>query len=335
MLNKNILNWALVGTGGITNKFIIGLKATGGNPYAVVSRSRESAKDFAFKNNIEKAYDDYDLMLNDSDIDIIYIGTPHTTHKELAVRALNAKKAVLCEKPCAINATELKEMIAAAKDNKTFFMEAMWTRYIPPVKKAIQWLYENQIGDVKMVQANFGFNAGYGPEHRLFNLNLGGGALLDAGIYPLSFISLVFGGVKPADIKSQLFFGETGSDDENAVILSYGGDKIAFAASATRTALENDAWIYGSKGRIHLVNFIWSRNAVLLLDGKDEFIYKPDFISNGYNYEAEEVMNYLREGRTESPCMTWDESVTIMETMDRIRAQWDFRYPCEIECVKK
>ena len=328
MLTKDKINWALVGSGGITNKFLVGLNAAGGCPAAIVSRAMENAKDFALKNSIKKAYDNYDHMLEDGDIDAVYIGTPHTTHKDLAIRALNAKKAVLCEKPCAINASELKEMIAAAKENKTFFMEAMWTRFIPPVKKVRQWLCENQIGEVKMVQANFGFNAGYGLEHRLFNLNLGGGALLDAGIYPLSFISMVFGGVKPDDIKSQLFFGASGSDDENAVILSYGKHKMGFASSATRTALENDAWIYGSKGRIHLVNFIWSRNAILLMDGKDEYIYKPEFISNGYNYEAEEVMNCLREERLESPDMTWDESVIIMETMDKIRAEWDFKYPC-------
>ena len=330
MLTKNKINWALVGTGSITNKFIVGLNAAGGCPAAIVSRCLESAKDFALKYGIEKTYDDYDLMLEDRDIDVVYIGTPHTTHKDLAIRALNAKKAVLCEKPCAINSAEFKEMIAAAKENKTFFMEAMWTRFIPPVKKVRQWLSENLIGEVKMVQANFGFNAFFDPEHRLFNLNLGGGALLDAGIYPLSMISMVFGGVKPIDIKSQLFLGESGSDDENAVILSYGNHKMGFASSATRLELENDAWIYGSKGRIHIPNFIWARNVRLFQDGKDEFNFVPEFVSNGYNYEAEEVMRCLREEKIESHDMTWDESIIIMETMDKIRAQWDFKYPCEI-----
>jgi len=335
MLTKNKINWALAGTGGITNKFLIGLKAAGGCPAAIVSRSKENAKSFALKNGIEKAYDDYDIMLQDRNIDVIYIGTPHTTHKDLTILALNAKKAVLCEKPCAMNAGELKEMIAAAKENKTFFMEAMWTRYLPTVKKVREWLAQNLTGEVRMVHANFGFNAGYGPEHRLFDLNLGGGALLDAGIYPLSFASMVFGGVKPKDIKSQLFFGETGSDDEDAVILSYGGQKIALACCATSVELQNDAWIYGSKGRIHIPNFIWSHNVKLFQDGKDEYNYQPEFISNGYNYEAEEVMNCLREEKTESPEMTWEESITIMETMDKIREQWNFKYPCEIERIKK
>ncbi|MCL2271697.1 MAG: Gfo/Idh/MocA family oxidoreductase [Treponema sp.] len=329
MFAKEKINWALAGTGGIANKFIHGLVAAGGNPAAIVSRSRQNAQNFASHYGIEKAYDDFNLMLEDSGIDAVYIGTPHTTHKDLAISALKAKKAVLCEKPCAINAGELEQMICAAKENNALFMEAMWTRFTPPVKKVRQWLGENLIGDIKMVQANFGFNAPFDPKGRLFDLDLGGGSLLDAGIYPLSMISMVFGGEKPLDIKSHLYFGETGSDDQDAIILSYSGQKTGIASCATRTQMENDTWIYGSRGRIHIPNFIWARNAVLYQDNGTKLIDTPEFISNGYNYEAQEVMDCLKEGKTESPCMTWDESLTIMRTMDKIRAQWDFKYPCE------
>jgi len=329
MNTKTTINWALVGTGGITNKFLEGLRATTGRAAAVVSRSRENARSFAERNNIEKAYDNYESMLEDPAVDVVYIGTPHPTHKDLTVRALKAKKAVLCEKPTAINAGELKEMVLAAQENKTFFMEAMWTRFIPPVVEARKWLSQNLIGEIKMVQVNFGFNAPYDPKGRLFDLHLGGGALLDAGIYPLSMISMVFGGVKPLDIKSQLYFGESGADEEDVVILSYGGHKIGFAATATRTALENDLWIYGTGGRIHIPNYIWSRNAKLFVDGKEEYTYKPEFVSNGYNYEAEAVMDCIREGKIECPVISWDESMILMETMDAIRAQWNFKYPSE------
>jgi predicted dehydrogenase len=329
MNRKENINWALVGTGGITNKFVVGLKAAGGRISAAVSRNMESAKNFAAQNGIEKAYDNYDRMLEDKDIDAVYIGTPHTTHKDLTVRALKAKKAVLCEKPAAINAGEVREMIATARDNNVFFMEAIWNRFTPPMQKVREWLSQGAIGEIKMVQANFGFCAEYDPKDRLFDLNLGGGALLDAGIYPLSMISMVFGGKKPADIKSQLYFGESGADEEDAVILSYGGEKIAFAAAAIRTAMANDAWIYGTQGKIHIPFFIWARSARLLPDGKGEYYYEGDFISNGYNYEAAEVMNCIREGKNESSVVPWDESLVLAETMDTIRAQWNFKYPCE------
>jgi len=329
MICRDTINWALVGCGRITTKFIVGLRAAGGCPAAVVSRSREKAQYFASQYGIKKAYDNYDSMLEDKTIDAVYIGTPHTTHKDLTVRALKAHKAVLCEKPAAVNARELKEMLCAAGENNSFFMEAMWTRFTPPLQKVREWLSQNLIGEVKMVQANFGFNANYDPKDRLFDPHLGGGALLDAGIYPLSLISMAFGGIKPVDIKSMLYFGETGVDEEDAVILSYGGSRIAYAASAIRTDMENDAWIYGTDGRIHIPNFIWARNAGIYTNGKENCKYEPEFVSNGYNYEAEAVMNYLRDGKRESPVMTWDESLILMETMDLIREQWNFRYPCE------
>jgi predicted dehydrogenase len=327
--SKNTFNWALVGTGGISNRFLIGLKAAGANAAAIVSRSMENARDFAARHGIEKAFDNYDKMLEDPDIDVVYIGTPHTTHKHLAVQALNAKKAVLCEKPSAINAGELREIIRAAHENNCFFMEAVWNRFTPPMCKVREWLSQSLIGEVKMVQANFGFNSPYNPQSRLFNPKLGGGSLLDAGIYPLSLVSMVFGGIKPEDVKSQLYFGETGVDEEAFVILSYGGARLAFAASAISTQMINDAWIYGSSGKIYIPSFVWAHSAILMIDNRYAYTYEPDFASNGYNYEVLEVEKCVREGKFESKVMSWDESLVLMETMDKVRAQWNFKYPAE------
>jgi predicted dehydrogenase len=320
---KESINWALVGTGGITNKFIVGLKAAEGCASAVVSRTLENAQRFAAKNNIEKVFDNYDRMLEDPDIDVVYIGTPHTTHKDLTIRALNAKKAVLCEKPCAVNAEEFNEMVKASRVNNVFLMEAMWTRFTPPLQKVREWLSEGHIGEVQIIEANFGFNAPFAPKGRLFNPDLGGGALLDAGIYPLSLISMVFGGKIPLEIKSYGYLGQTGVDEHNLTILSYGGPQIAYASSALRSNLTNDAWIYGTQGRIHIPNYIWARSAKLFIDNGNIIEFNPqDFISNGYNYEAFEVMKCIKEGKKESEIMTLDESMVLMETMDRIRAQW-------------
>ena len=326
---KETLNWALVGTGGISNRFILGLKAAGGKPLAAVSRTMANANDFAGRHGVEKTYDDYEDMLNDPSIDIVYIGTPHTTHRDLTIRALNAKKAVLCEKPSAINAGELREMLEAAEKNNRFFMEAIWNRFSPPMCKVREWLSPSLIGEIRMVQANFGFASPFNPAGRVYNPELGGGSLLDAGIYPLSFISMVYGGVKPEGIKSQLFLGKTGVDEDAAVTLSYGGPRIAFAASSVRTYLNNDAWIYGTTGKIHVPVFTYAHSARLMIDNRYTYNYEPEFLSNGYGYEVMETEKCIREGLTESAILPWKESLVLMETMDAVRAQWNFRYPFE------
>jgi predicted dehydrogenase len=329
---KKTINWALVGTGGISNKFVVGLKAAeGANIAAVVSRSPENAKKFADLYGVKKACT-FEDMLGDSAIDVIYIGTPHTSHKDLAVKAFKAGKAVLCEKPVCINAGELREMIRAAGENKVFFMEAMWTRYVPPVVKVREWLSQGLIGEVKMMQANFGFRLPVNPETvkgRLLNRELGGGAVLDAGVYPVAMASMVFGGKKPLKIVSAMQIGETGVDEECAAILSYGGPRIAYTSAAIRTEMANDTWIYGSQGKIHIPAFVFAHSADLILDGRNPYHFEGDFYSNGYNYEAEEAMDCIREGKLESSVITLEESLVIMEIMDEIRAQGNLKYPGE------
>jgi len=326
---KKTVNWALVGTGGIAKHFLAGLQATKGRAAAVVSRELSRAQSFAKRTGIAKAFGDFDQMLEDPEIDVVYIGTPHTTHKDLTVRALNAKKAVLCEKPFAVNAMEAQEMIRTARENNVFLMEAMWTRFRPAMNKVREWLAHGLIGEVKTVQANFGFRAPVERQHRLFNPELGGGALLDVGVYPLSFASMVFGAAKPRDIKSQLVLGETGVDEEAAIILSYGSSRLASVSAATRTTMINDAWIYGEAGRIHVPEFVRALGAELMRDGKKKTVFQHEALSNGFNYEAVEVMNCIGKGQIESPIMPLDESLVIMETIDVIRAQWGFRYPFE------
>jgi predicted dehydrogenase len=208
-------------------------------------------------------------------------------------------------------------------------MEAMWTRYVPPVRKVREWLDQGLIGEARMTEANFGFAAPRDPQGRLWNIALGGGALLDAGVYPLSFASMVFGGGKPDKIMSLMSIGETGVDEECAVMLSYGGRGTAQANSALSLQMVNDAWIYGSEGRIHIPDYVFSHSANLTVYGRHTYHYEGEFCSNGYNYEAEAVMDCIREGKTESPVMPLDESLVIMETMDTIRARWNFKYPGE------
>ncbi|MDR1867174.1 MAG: Gfo/Idh/MocA family oxidoreductase [Treponema sp.] len=325
------MNWALIGTGGISNSFATALHNTEGAMLkAVLSRSTDYAMRFAHQHEVEKTYTDYEALLNDPTIDIIYIGTPHTTHKEFAIPALKAKKAVLCEKPISINAQEAKEMINVAREEHVFLMEAMWTRFVPPIVKVREWLSAGRIGELKMVQANFGFRAAWEPSSRLLNKHLGGGALLDAGVYPISLASMVFGSHQPEKIVSSLYRGETGVDEECACILSYGGPRLANLATALRTRLTNDSWIYGTQGHIFVPNFVFARNAHLVIEKTSYEDFKGDFIGNGYNYEAESVMCCLREGKIENEIMPLDESLIIMQIMDTIRIQNNFYYPKEI-----
>jgi predicted dehydrogenase len=327
---KERINWGLVGTGGITRRFALGLQAVeGACLYAAASRTTERAEAFAAEFGCEKAYGDYRAMLEDPAVDLIYIGTPHVTHWEIAVNAFRAKKAVLCEKPVSINAAELSEMIAESRTAGVFFMEAMWTRFVPPLRKVREWLDSGIIGEVKMVQANFCFSAPFNPQSRLYNRELGGGALLDAGIYPLSLASLVFGGGKPESVTSMMYRGKTEVDEAVSALLSYGGPRMAAISAAVSTACVNDGWIYGTQGHIHLPDFVFSHSADLNLHGRYRHHYEPEFISNGYNYEAEEVMSCLRAGKLESGIMGLAESLCLMDTMDRIRAQHNFRYPGE------
>ncbi|QQO11251.1 Gfo/Idh/MocA family protein [Breznakiella homolactica] len=330
MKTNDTVNWALVGTGNIVKKFLIGLRAAeGARAAAVVSRSQDTADRFAREFNIPRGYGSYEEMLADPEIDAVYIGTPHSTHRDYAVKAFEAKKAVLCEKPVCINAGEMAEIIASAKSNGVFFMEAMWTRFLPAVAKVRSWLEDGLIGDVKMAEACFGFTVPWNPEGRLLNINLGGGALLDAGVYPISFASMVFGGGKPETVSGLLSFGETGVDEQFTGTISYGGHRMAAVSAAIRTTMVSDAWIYGTLGRIHLPDFVFGRSSSLIIDGKYIQRCEPDFISNGYNYEVEEVQRCLRAGQTESPVMPPEESLRIMETMDAVRSRWDFRYPFE------
>ncbi|MDR0589128.1 MAG: Gfo/Idh/MocA family oxidoreductase [Spirochaetaceae bacterium] len=327
---KKRINWAVVGTGGITHAFVRGLRAAeGAQVRAVVSRSAAGAASFAEKYDIPKTYTDFEAMLNDDDIEVVYLGVPHSVHKRLALPAFTAGKAVLCEKPAAINAGELSEMINCARKNRVFFMEALWTRFVPPVCKVREWLADGLIGEVRIFQGNFGFRAAVPPSHRLLDMNQGGGALLDAGVYPISFASMVFGGGKPHRVSGALSLGETGVDEEAAALIYWGPHKTAMISASLSLATVSDAWIYGTEGFIHLPSFVFCHSANLVVSGKSSYHWEGDFRGNGYNYEADAVMDCLREGKQECGLMPPEESLNIARIMDEIRESWGFRYPQE------
>lgn len=224
-----------------------------------------------------------------------------------------------------MNAQEAEELIQVARENNTFLMEAMWTRYLPAIVQTRKWIKEGKIGEIKMLTANFGFDIGWAPESRLLDKKLGGGALLDAGIYPVSFASMIFG-EQPTEIKSSALIGQTGVDERFSALFEYQNGQTAQLNASVRLKLSNDAFIYGTEGYIHLPNFLGGEAAYLHRSDSDSVEFKDDRKLNGYIHEAEEAMNCLREGRKESLIMPLDETHDIMETMDALRKQWGLEY---------
>jgi dihydrodiol dehydrogenase / D-xylose 1-dehydrogenase (NADP) len=328
-MNEKIIKWGILGTGGIASAFARDLEfAKDTEKTAVGSRTKESAEKFAEEHGVSRAYGSYDELVADHDVDAIYIATPHSFHKENVLACLRAGKAVLCEKPFTINSGELEEIIQFARDRKLFLMEAMWTRFLPPIVKVREWIDSGEIGEVLLVKADFGFRAPWNPEGRLLNPALGGGALLDVGIYPVTFASMIFG-TKPEKILSTAHIGETGVDEQFSILLNYPAGKTATLNGAFRVDLTNEAYILGTEGHIRIPSFHSAKTALLYKNGEETEAFKDDRKSAGYAFEIEEVGRCLNEGLLESPVVPLNESLEIMKLMDEIRGQWGLKYPGE------
>ena len=326
---KKIYKWGILGPGNISHKFAKGLEVLdNAELYAVVSRSTEKAENFGEKYHIKKRYSNYKDFCNDKDIDIVYIATPHPMHKKFCIMCMEAGKSVLCEKPIAINEKELIEMIDCAKKNNVFFMEAMWTRFLPSIVKVRELLTSNKIGTIKRVTADFAFNA-IAKEGRLYELELGGGALLDVGVYVLSLATMILGS-KPQKINSISYIGETGVDERTNIIMEYENGISAELFCGISINTIDDAYLYGEKGYIRIPSFWHSERIIVkMFDENEEQIIDLPILSTGYNYEAEEVMKCMDNCLSESKIMSLNESLEVMKIMDVLRKQWGLKYPME------
>lgn len=326
---ERTIKWGIMGPGGISRKFASDLKVVeGAELVAVGSRSKDRAEAFAKEFGAQRAYGSCKELAADPEVDIVYVGTVHPAHKDNMLTLIRGGKAVLCEKPFTVNAKEAEEVIREARERGVFLMEAMWTRYLPPIVKVREWLRDGRIGEVLMMTADFGFDAGWNPEGRLLNKALGGGALLDAGIYPVSFASMVFGS-QPQRISSTAKIGETGVDEHFAALFEYEGGRSAQVAAAVRLKTSNEAILYGTRGQIRIPNFLFGKSATLLVHDEEPVTYADNRETLGYCFEAEEAMRCLRAGKLESSVMPLDETLAIMKTMDALRAQWNLTYPSE------
>jgi predicted dehydrogenase len=258
-------------------------------------------------------------------VDAVYVAVPHPVHHRAGLLALQADKAVLVEKPFTMNAPEAEELIAVAGDRGLFLMEAMWTRFLPQVRHVRCVLDQGGLGDVRLLAIEFGQWFRKDPHHRLFDPLLGGGALLDLGVYAVSFASMVFG--PPARVHAVGDFAFTGVDAQTSIVLQYEGGRQAVLAVTIEATLPNRAMISGTEAYLEIERS-WYRPSVLSvtsMDGSTErFDYRED---GGLRYEAEEVASCMRAGLLESPLMPLHESVEVLRTMDEIRRQIGLSYP--------
>jgi dihydrodiol dehydrogenase / D-xylose 1-dehydrogenase (NADP) len=323
------IRWGIMGTGWIAKQFATGLQfLPDADLLAVGSRTAEAASRFAEGFGVPRRYASYEALVHDPDLDVIYVATPHPMHKENALLCLNAGKPVLCEKPFALNAVEAGEVMALARERKLFLMEAMWSRFLPLMSRVRQMLEERVIGTVDMLVADLCLRFDFDPSDRRYAPELGGGALLDLGVYPLSLASMVFG--QPSRITSMAALGSTGVDEQATIVLGYAQGQLASLYTSLRVDSAVEALLLGRGGRMR-IHSMWIKPSMLsvTLTTGQERTFEIPFDGNGYNYEAAEVMRCLKEGRFESEVMPLDETLNIMRTMDEIRAHWGLRYPTE------
>lgn len=326
------MRWGIIGTGWIAETFARDLTFLDDHKViAVGSRTLAKAQSFAGEHGIPHSYASYEELVNHTDIDGVYIATPHPFHCENTLLALNAGKPVLCEKPFAISARESRMMVAKAREKNLLLMEAMWTRFLPHIHQVRAVLAAGEIGDVISVEADHGQWFEFDPKFRLFAPELGGGALLDLGIYPISFSYMVLG--KPDRITARGVMAATGVDAQTSAIFDYASGAQAIVTTTLQAATPCKAVINGSKGRIEIDRTFYTPTSfrVTTHKGGTEKIteYPNDYQGHGLREQAVEFARALKAGEIQSPLLPHDETISIMATLDEIRSQIGLRYSFE------
>jgi predicted dehydrogenase len=331
--------WGFIGLGNIVKRMMTALPAV---PNAVLAAagSRDAAKAEAFSKEygFAKSYGSYSACINDPDVDILYIATPHPMHVPVAIEALEAGKAVLCEKPAAVNAAEMKRVADCARKNNVFYMEGMWSRFFP-VNRAVKAIIDSgRAGMVTLIEADFGFgnwNSKHtaNPQSRLFAPQMAGGSLLDVGVYTASYCDYMKNGMKPEKIKALVSMTDTGVDGISAFIMQYPDGGLSVQRSSIIQTTRTCAVIYCEKCTIEVPGF-WhpTKAAVAWKDtSTTDTIEIPlvHGVGEGFYYECEEVMRCLDAGLKESPLMTLDDSIRVIEQLDTVRAEIGLKYPVD------
>lgn len=328
------VRWGVLATGGIAATFtadLLAMKDSGAEVVAVASRTEASAKAFAERFGIERAYGSWAELVADDTVDVVYIATPHSAHREAAGLALEAGKHVLCEKAFTINAREARELVDLARERGLFLMEAMWTYCNPLIRRMTELVRDGAIGEIRTVQADFGFAGTFGADHRLRDPALGGGALLDLGVYPVSFAQLLLG--EPDRVQAQALLSPEGADLNTGILLGWESGATALLACSIVGNLQTTASVTGTAGRIDFPQgFFYPEHFVLHREG-----HEPETITtgpgpqglSGMQYEAAEVNRALLAGEKESPLVPLEGSLAVMRTLDAVRDRIGVRYPAD------
>ena len=322
-------NWGILGAGGIAQAFVDDLsKAEGHKVVAVGSRSISKAQKFASKITDATAYGSYENLVADKNVDAIYVATPHPMHEEHSLLAMNAGKPVLCEKPFAMSAKQAQTMIDASHANGVALLEAMWTRYLPHIAMVRTILSSNILGQIQMVEADHGQRLADRGINRLVDPNLGGGAILDLGIYPISFAHLVLG--SPAHITARAVMTDRGVDAQTSAIFDYNNGAQAIINTTIIAQTPCRAVVSGLLGRLEIDRTFYNPASmrVVLFDGTTTE-YPNSYSGHGLREQAVEMARVVRAGLLESPLMPHQETISVMNSMDEIRRQIKLTYPFE------
>ena len=297
------------------------------NVTAVASRSIDRAKAAAKRYGFPTAYGSYEEMAKSREVDLVYIATPHPFHAEQAMLMMRNGKHVICEKPMAVNDSETEAMAACARENSVFLMEAMWTRFMPAAIKTKQLADDGEIGEIRHIDANFSYSGQYDEKDRLYNMDLAGGALLDLGVYPLMAITL-FLGWKPDSVSAVSFKAPTGADTRMCAQLGFPSGATAQFFCGMDAEADQRLAVYGTEGWLEIPDFWHPTRVILHHGGKQKtFEYPPE--NEGHHYEFDHAAGCIRNGMTESPVVTLEESIAVSRLCTQMRKQMGIIYPMD------
>jgi len=328
MSSSKKIKWGIIGCGNIANKFASDLALINdAKLVAVASRNMKRAREFAQKHNSDKAYDSYNELFLDTNVNIVYIATPHTSHAELSIKAMEQGKHVLCEKPLALNKKEALAIFNASKHTNQFFMEALWTRFNPSLIAIKKLIDHGEIGQVKFINVDFTFKTDKSLDSRVLDLNLGGGTILDIGIYPVFLVYLLLGVPKEILAKS-IFHDITKCDMQTSMIFHYEtAQAIMYSGFASKSDLI--ARISGTEGQIHLHDPWFVAQGYSILKNDKEQVFELPTTGLGFSHEITECHHCLRANKIESETWSHENSLDLISILDSVREQVGLKYPQE------
>jgi Predicted dehydrogenases and related proteins len=315
---SKVYKWGIIGAGHIAGSFAKGLKILpNARCYAIASRDGDKAKRFAAEYGFEKDYDSYQAMLNDPQVDIVYVATPNNLHYTHTMMALDAGKHVLCEKPFALTCSQAMTVMRVAREKNLFLMEALWSRFLPSMTTAAQLLSQGVIGKPQLLQAEFGIHPTYNENSRLFDPKLGGGSIADIGIYPIFLALFLFGDPLSMDVSS--IPAPTGVDMTTSIVMTHKEGRMSVLTSSFAFDLESDAKITGDAGRLRLCRMFHTPTKLMLRRNVEEAETEipVEMEGNGYNYEAAEVMRCIDEGKIESDVWSHSQTLRLLDIVER------------------